>query len=101
MARFIVGPNDWNFRDAYQQASDGDTLELQDNTRVDLGSSVFQINKSLEIVGQMTAAKDLTCYIDGAIAITNQAQVTLRRIIFRAEIDRVMLSVDNASLKLS
>lgn len=51
MARFIVGPNDWNFRDAYQQASDGDILELEDNTRVDLGSSVFQINKSLEIVG--------------------------------------------------
>lgn len=101
MARFIVGPNDWNFRDAYQQASDGDILELEDNTRVDLGSSVFQINKSLEIVGQMTPTKDLTCYIDGAIAITNQAQVTLRRIIFRAEIDRVMLSVDNASLKLS
>ena len=101
MARFIVGPNDWNFRDAYQQASDGDILELEDNTRIDLGSSVFQINKSLEIVGQMTPTKDLTCYIDGAIAISNQAQVTLRRIIFRAEIDRVMLSVDNASLKLS
>lgn len=62
MARFIVGPNDWNFRDAYQQASDGDILELQDNTRVDLGSSVFQINKSLEIVGQMTVAKDLLLY---------------------------------------
>lgn len=59
MTRFIVGPNDWNFRDAYQQASDGDMLELQDNARVDLGSSVFQINKSLEIVGQMTPTKDL------------------------------------------
>ena len=80
MATFIVGNTKkvfnfgtskvWDFSEAYRNASDGDVIQFQAGTIINLGQNRFTIEKNLSFVGDMKDDGSLTTSINGTILVT-------------------------------
>lgn len=111
MATFIVGNTKkvfnfgtskvWDFSEAYRNASDGDVIQFQAGTIINLGQNRFTIEKNLSFVGDMKDDGSLTTSINGTILVTKGYQVSFEKMILNDNIDRTVVTVNGANVVLN
>ncbi|MBL1070913.1 AAA family ATPase [Ligilactobacillus salivarius] len=111
MATFIVGNTRkvfnfgtskvWDFSEAYRNASDGDVIQFQAGTIINLGQNRFTIEKNLSFVGDMKDDGSLTTSINGTILVTKGHQVSFEKMILNDNIDRTVITVNGADVVLN
>ena len=111
MATFIVGNTKkvfnfgtskvWDFSEAYRNASDGDVIQFQAGTIINLGQNRFTIEKNLSFVGDMKDDGSLTTSINGTILVTKGYQVSFEKMILNDNIDRTVITVNGADVVLN
>ena len=111
MATFIVGNTRkvfnfgtskvWDFSEAYRNASDGDVIQFQAGTIINLGQNRFTIEKNLSFVGDMKDDGSLTTSINGTILVTKGHQVSFEKMILNDNIDRTVITVKGADVVLN
>ena len=111
MATFIVGNTKkvfnfgtskvWDFSEAYRNASDGDVIQFQAGTIINLGQNRFTIEKNLSFVGDMKDDGSLTTSINGTILVTKGYQVSFEKMILNDNIDRTVVTVNGADVVLN
>ena len=111
MATFIVGNTRkvfnfgtskvWDFSEAYRNASDGDVIQFQAGTIINLGQNRFTIEKNLSFVGDMKDDGSLTTSINGTILVTKGHQVSFEKMILNDNIDRTVVTVNGADVVLN
>ena len=111
MATFIVGNTRkvfnfgtskvWDFSEAYRNASNGDVIQFQAGTIINLGQNRFTIEKNLSFVGDMKDDGSLTTSINGTILVTKGYQVSFEKMILNDNIDRTVVTVNGANVVLN
>lgn len=111
MATFIVGNTRkvfnfgtskvWDFSEAYRNASNGDVIQFQAGTIINLGQNRFTIEKNLSFVGDMKDDGSLTTSINGTILVTKGYQVSFEKMILNDNIDRTVVTVNGADVVLN
>ena len=111
MATFIVGNTKkvfnfgtskvWDFSEAYRNASDGDVIQFQAGTIINLGQNRFTIEKNLSFVGDMKDDGSLTTSINGTILVTKGHRVSFEKMILNDNIDRTVVTVNGANVVLN
>ena len=84
MVTFIVGNTKkvfnfgtskvWDFSEAYRNASNGDVIQFQAGTIINLGQNRFTIEKNLSFVGDMKDDGSLTTSINGTILVSQSVR---------------------------
>lgn len=85
MARYLIGDSNdtWNFYQAYEACSPGDTLELKENFHLILEYGFFKIDKDLTLEGHVNFENNTNYYtnkIVGRLYITNKANVNINNL---------------------
>ncbi|WP_241680438.1 hypothetical protein [Ligilactobacillus salivarius] len=107
MRTFIVGTSkqflNWgatkvyDFSEAYDEAEDGDVIQLQPQTEIKVegqyGSS-FKISKNITIIGNIDTDGLINTIIKGSISIIDGCKVVFENINFKYGTTSVVFSID-------
>ncbi|MDU5585063.1 MAG: hypothetical protein E6046_32205, partial [Pseudomonas aeruginosa] len=108
MARYLIGnSNDtWNFYQAYEACSPGDTLELKENFHLILEDGFFKIDKDLTLEGHVNFENNTNYYtnkIVGKLNIKNKANVNINNLWLESnnKFDNILNIEDSSTVSLN